>query len=174
MSLPKSISPHRATDAETSPRRVAIVGGGLAGLAAAVALAEQSIDERPVTVELFEARRRLGGRAASFADAATGEAVDYCQHISMGCCTNLADFCQRTGTEDLFRPDRVLNLFTRDGRCSRLAARLVACSVAPSAGASKAAFPFLGRASGDRPGDAAIGPRKTGRTGKADRYRLVD
>ncbi len=104
------------------PRRVAIVGGGLAGLAAAVGLARQSIAGQRLQVELFEARRRLGGRAASFADAATGEAVDYCQHISMGCCTNLADFCRRTGTEDLFRPDRVLHLFTRDGRSSRLSA----------------------------------------------------
>ncbi|HEY4308976.1 MAG TPA: hydroxysqualene dehydroxylase HpnE [Pirellulales bacterium] len=102
------------------PRRVAIVGGGLAGLAAAVGLAGQIIDGQPLSIELIEARRRLGGRAASFADAASGEAVDYCQHISMGCCTNLADFCRRTGTADLFRADRVLNLFTRDGRCSRL------------------------------------------------------
>jgi len=94
---------------------VAIVGGGLAGLAAAVGLAN-----RGLTVELLEARRRLGGRAASFQDATSGEAVDYCQHISMGCCTNLADFCQRTGTGDLFRADRVMHLFTRDGRRSTL------------------------------------------------------
>ena len=73
-----------------------------------------------VEVELFEARRRLGGRAASFADSSSGESVDYCQHISMGCCTNLTDFCQRTGTADLFRRDRVLRLFTRDGRSSSL------------------------------------------------------
>ena len=98
-----------------SDRSVAIVGGGLAGLAAAVALSR-----RGPRVVLFEARRRLGGRAASFADAATGESVDYCQHISMGCCTNLEDFCNRTQTADLFRRDRVLHLFTRDGRCSRL------------------------------------------------------
>ena len=99
----------------TQMPRVAIVGGGLAGLAAAVGLAG-----RGLRVQLFEARRRLGGRAASFTDAATGEAVDYCQHVSMGCCTNLADFCRRTDTADLFRRDRVLHLFTRDGRSSRL------------------------------------------------------
>jgi squalene-associated FAD-dependent desaturase len=106
-------------------KRVAIVGGGLAGLAAAVGLAGAGIGSRQtagqhVEVEIFEARRRLGGRAASFADAASGELVDYCQHISMGCCTNLVDFCQRTGTVDLFRRDRVLRLFTRDGRSSSL------------------------------------------------------
>ena len=97
--------------------RVAIVGGGLAGLAAAVALAG-----RGLAVQLFEARRQLGGRAASFTDAASGELIDYCQHISLGCCTNLADFCRRTGTADLFRRDGALDLFTRDGRMSRLKA----------------------------------------------------
>ena len=40
---------------------VVIVGGGLAGLAAAVALAEGDC-----RVELFEAKRSLGGRAGSF------------------------------------------------------------------------------------------------------------
>jgi squalene-associated FAD-dependent desaturase len=110
---------------QAQSKRVAIVGGGLAGLAAAVGLAGGGIGGRQtagktVEVEIFEARRRLGGRAASFADAASGESVDYCQHISMGCCTNLGDFCQRTGTADLFRRDRVLRLFTRDGRASAL------------------------------------------------------
>ena len=76
-----------------------IVGGGLAGLAAAVALAELDCQ-----VELFEARRALGGRAASFRDPATGELVDHCQHVSMGCCTNLADFCRRTGTARMLSP----------------------------------------------------------------------
>ena len=124
MSEPEPTSPTTADNATSRPRRVAIIGAGLAGLAAAVGLAEQTNagggQAAGVEVELFEARRRLGGRAASFADAASGESVDYCQHISMGCCTNLADFCRRTGTSDLFRADRVLNLFTRDGRCSRL------------------------------------------------------
>jgi squalene-associated FAD-dependent desaturase len=124
MSELKPSSPTTAVYAAPRPRRVAIIGGGLAGLAAAVGLAGEmkagGDQATGVEVELFEARRRLGGRAASFADVASGESVDYCQHISMGCCTNLADFCRRTGTGDLFRADRVLNLFTRDGRCSRL------------------------------------------------------
>src|SRR5262245_5839743 len=46
-----------------SAPRVAIIGGGLAGLAAALGLAEQGVH-----VDLFEARRTLGGRAASFRD----------------------------------------------------------------------------------------------------------
>ena len=73
----------------TSPR-VLIVGGGLAGLSAAAALAN-----RGLKITLLESRPRLGGRASSFTDPATGEPVDNCQHVSMACCTNLADFCRR-------------------------------------------------------------------------------
>ena len=87
-------------DARRSPA-VAVVGGGLAGLAAAVALAEPGC-----RVDLFEAAAQLGGRAASFRDPATGELVDHCQHVSMGCCTNLADFCRRDGHPSIFRRDR--------------------------------------------------------------------
>ena len=96
---------------------VAIVGGGLAGLAAAVALAENQC-----RVEIFEARRSLGGRAGSFRDPGTGEIVDHCQHVSMGCCTNLADFCRRVGVSNLFRRDEVLHFIGPDGRAFRLKA----------------------------------------------------
>jgi squalene-associated FAD-dependent desaturase len=94
---------------------VAVVGGGLAGLATAVALAECDCK-----VELFEARRSLGGRAGSFRDPATGELVDHCQHVSMGCCTNLADFCRRVGIAQFFRRHRRLTFVGPDGRHYRL------------------------------------------------------
>jgi squalene-associated FAD-dependent desaturase len=105
-----------APPSDSSPR-IAIVGGGLAGLAAAVALAERGIN-----VTLFESRRRLGGRAASFTDPATGELVDHCQHVSLGCCTNFADFCRRVGVDHLLRRDREMSFFTRDGRVSMIRA----------------------------------------------------
>ncbi|MCA8991354.1 MAG: hydroxysqualene dehydroxylase HpnE [Planctomycetaceae bacterium] len=76
---------------------VVVVGGGLAGMAAAVRLAEAS---RRVT--LVESRKRLGGRASSFVDATSGDAVDNCQHVAMGCCTEFLDFCQRTHTLQFF------------------------------------------------------------------------
>ncbi|HEV3136375.1 MAG TPA: FAD-dependent oxidoreductase, partial [Pirellulales bacterium] len=88
---------------------VAIVGGGLAGLAAAVALGTSGC-----RVKLFEARRSLGGRAASFRDPSTDELIDHCQHVSMGCCTNLADFCRRTGIAGYFRRDDVLHFIGPD------------------------------------------------------------
>jgi squalene-associated FAD-dependent desaturase len=90
---------------------VAIVGGGLAGLAVAVALAERGFE-----ITLFEARRQLGGRAGSFWDAEADAWVDHCQHVSLGCCTNLADFCTRTGLAELLRHDRTLHFFGPDGR----------------------------------------------------------
>ena len=92
-------------------RRIAIVGGGLAGLATAVALAD-----RGLAITLFEARRQLGGRAGSFRDPETDALVDHCQHVSLGCCTNLADFCRRTGLADLLRHDQRLHFFGPDGR----------------------------------------------------------
>ncbi len=90
---------------------VAIIGGGLAGLSAAAALTAA-----PCRVQLFEARRSLGGRAASFRDPVTGELVDHCQHVGMGCCTNLVDFCRRTGIGEKFRRDRVIHFIGPDGR----------------------------------------------------------
>jgi predicted NAD/FAD-binding protein len=98
-------------------RPAAIVGGGLAGMAAALLLREHG-----VPVELFEARRALGGRAASFRDPATGELVDFCQHVSMGCCAHLADFCRRAEIESLFRRYRVLHFIGPDNRRYDLAA----------------------------------------------------
>ncbi len=77
-------------------RRVTIIGGGLAGLAAAVRLAEN--DHTPI---LVETRRKLGGRATSFMDPRSGDVLDNCQHVLMGCCTNLIDLYQRAGVLDL-------------------------------------------------------------------------
>jgi len=70
---------------------VIVIGGGLAGLAAGVALAES--DWR---VRLFEQRPFLGGRATSYV-LPDGEHVDNCQHVTLGCCTNLDDFYRRIG-----------------------------------------------------------------------------
>ncbi len=57
--------------------KVAIIGGGWAGLAAAVELAEAG-----VPIRLFEAARQLGGRARSV--KAQGNVLDNGQHILIG------------------------------------------------------------------------------------------
>jgi len=103
--------------APPAPKRVAVVGGGLAGMAVALALARHGQH-----VDLFEARRHLGGRAASFLDPKTDRLIDLCQHVSMGCCTNLADFCARTGVADCFDRCRVLHIYPPNGKPVRLCA----------------------------------------------------
>ncbi|HLZ13174.1 MAG TPA: hydroxysqualene dehydroxylase HpnE [Candidatus Acidoferrum sp.] len=75
-----------------SSKNVIVIGGGLAGLAAGVALAESGWQ-----VKLFELRPFLGGRATSFV-LPSGEHVDNCQHVTLGCCTNLDDFYRRVGS----------------------------------------------------------------------------
>lgn len=77
---------------------VAVIGGGLAGLAAGCALADAGY-----RVTVFERRPYLGGRASSYEHPATGEVLDNCQHILLGCCTNLIDFYKRLGVEDKIR-----------------------------------------------------------------------
>ena len=64
----------------------------------------------------------LGGRATSYRDPGTGELIDNCQHVSMRCCTNLADFCLRTGLSSLLRRDRILYFISPSGKCRQLRA----------------------------------------------------
>jgi squalene-associated FAD-dependent desaturase len=77
---------------------IAVIGGGLAGLAAGCALADIGYH-----VELFERRPYLGGRASSYKLPGTGEVVDNCQHVLLGCCTNLIDFYRRLEVEQQIR-----------------------------------------------------------------------
>ncbi len=87
-----------------------VIGGGLAGLAASVALAEAGY-----RVRLLEKRPFLGGRAASYV-LADGEHVDNCQHVTFGCCTNLQDFYRRSGSADKIRFYEQLVLIDPQGR----------------------------------------------------------
>jgi squalene-associated FAD-dependent desaturase len=96
---------------------VVIIGGGLAGLAAATALAP-----RGFRVTLLESRARLGGRASSFHDSVSDQLVDTCQHVSMGCCTNLAHFCRTLGIDHLIEAQKCLYFMTSDRRVSRFRA----------------------------------------------------
>jgi squalene-associated FAD-dependent desaturase len=92
---------------------VAIAGGGLAGLAAGCALADAGF-----RVTVFERRAFLGGRASSYQHPGTGEIVDNCQHVLLGCCTNLIDFYRRTGVENQIRWYDNLTFLEPGGRAS--------------------------------------------------------
>jgi zeta-carotene desaturase len=99
--------------APTNSPTVAIAGGGLAGLSAGCALAEAGF-----RVSLFERRPYLGGRASSYQHPGTGEVVDNCQHVLLGCCTNLVDFYRRVGVENKIRWYEQLTFLEPGGRAS--------------------------------------------------------
>ena len=93
---------------------VNVIGGGLAGLSAALALAESG-----VRVRLFEKRPYFGGRATSYA-LPDGSHIDNCQHVTLGCCTNLADFYRRVRAESKIRHYDRLFFADRAGRVSSI------------------------------------------------------
>ncbi len=76
-------------------KKVVVIGGGFAGLAAATSLSDMG---HQVTV--LEGRQILGGRAYSFVDPVTGDSVDNGQHIFMGCYRHTINFLQRIGCLD--------------------------------------------------------------------------
>lgn len=96
---------------------VLVLGGGLAGLAAAVRLAELG---RRVT--LVETSHRLGGRAGSHTDPASNQRIDNCQHVLLGCCTNLKDLYRRMGVDRKIDWHSDLHFFDKQGHHDVMAA----------------------------------------------------
>jgi len=76
-------------------KRAVVIGGGLAGLSAAVALTDAGWQ-----VTVLERGNTLGGRARSFTDPATGDVVDNGQHVFLGCYEQTLKFLRRLGTAD--------------------------------------------------------------------------
>jgi squalene-associated FAD-dependent desaturase len=100
-----------------APRQtVAIVGGGLAGMAAGCALADAGF-----AVTIYERRPYLGGRASSYEHPGTGEIVDNCQHLLLGCCTNLIRFYQTLGVSEKILWFDDMTFIEPGGRSSRIA-----------------------------------------------------
>jgi len=141
-----------------------VIGGGLAGLSSAVALAEAGF-----RVRLLEKRPHLGGRAASYV-LPGGEHVDNCQHVTLGCCTNLDDFYRRAGSAEKVQFFDRLLFAAPDGR--RGSMKSVALPPPLHMAPSFTTFPLLGWAdkiaiarallamarSGGRPADLPGGP----------------
>ena len=91
---------------------VVVVGGGFAGLSAAVALAE-----RGFRVAVLESKPELGGRAYSFVQEDSGDQVDNGQHVLMGCYHETLDFLERIGSRDklFFHQDLEIRMLDRNG-----------------------------------------------------------
>ena len=97
--------------------RVAVVGAGLAGLAAGLDLADAGFH-----VEVFERSRLLGGRATSF--LVDGIEVDNGQHVFLGCCIELLRFIDRVGMSKYVHMQERFEalVLSRNGVASRLRA----------------------------------------------------
>ncbi|GAB4370556.1 MAG: hypothetical protein OHK0021_13350 [Bryobacter sp.] len=95
---------------------VIVAGGGLAGMAAATALAQIGL-----TVTLFETKPFPGGRATSYPIALNGEPaeeIDNCQHVLLKCCNNLLDFYERLGVADQIEFHREFHFLEPGGQRS--------------------------------------------------------
>ncbi|HSM78311.1 MAG TPA: NAD(P)-binding protein, partial [Bryobacteraceae bacterium] len=95
-----------------------VIGGGLAGMATAAALGEAGF-----SVDLYESRGFLGGRATSYAlpgEAGASEEIDNCQHILLRCCVNLLNFYERLGAQSKIQFFREFFFMEPGGRISRL------------------------------------------------------
>lgn len=96
---------------------VLILGGGLAGLAAACELVDRGYE-----VTLIERRPYLGGRASSFFHRKIGEEVDIGQHVFLRCCSAYINFLHRIGAWNLVKlqPRLAVKIRSRDGRVGTL------------------------------------------------------
>lgn len=90
---------------------IVVIGGGLAGIAAACDLVDAGL---PVT--LIEARPFLGGKTWSFRDDQTGMTVDNGQHVFLGCCSAYLQLLERLGIEQHTRLQTRLHVPILDGK----------------------------------------------------------
>ncbi|MDO4583121.1 MAG: hydroxysqualene dehydroxylase HpnE [Planctomycetia bacterium] len=90
--------------------KIAVVGGGLAGLAAVVKLLRSNANAE---IHLYERSPFFGGRASSFWVTSKGIFLDYAQHVSMKRCLFFRDFLQQTGLERFWRTDSCMTFCSR-------------------------------------------------------------
>ncbi|TFW01794.1 FAD-dependent oxidoreductase, partial [Oxalobacteraceae bacterium OM1] len=100
----------RVSNARCRMVDVVVVGGGLAGLACAVALADKGM-----RVTVLERHERLGGRAGCWRDEVTGDMVDIGPHVVHSEYRNMLAFLERLGSREriTWQPRKVLSLATR-------------------------------------------------------------
>lgn len=96
-------------------KTVTVIGGGIAGMSAACALASSGF-----RVQLVEHRAYLGGRASSYLHPGVGEVIDNCQHALIGAYTNLIGFYRRIGVLDRIHWTTEMTMIEPGGRRSVL------------------------------------------------------
>jgi squalene-associated FAD-dependent desaturase len=161
-----------------SGREIVVVGAGVTGLNAAVKLAQAG-----EKVTLLERREFVGGRAYSYKHPALEETVDS-QHVLLGCCTNLLDFCHEVGLDQKIRWYDEQTFLEPGGRASTIAlsglpapfqytASFVKASMLTLADKASIARGLLGFARGNHESDSgsiAAWYKRTGQTKGAIRH----
>ena len=132
----------------STPGKIVVVGGGLAGITAAIALREVGAD-----VTLVEARPRLGGATTSFSRG--GLVVDNGQHVFLRCCVAYRGLLARLGmTGSVALQDRFDVTVLGPGGRARL--RRTALPGPLHMGQALVGYRFLSRAQRLRVGRAAL------------------
>src|SRR5512135_351951 len=101
-------------DIHNSKIKVCVIGGGIAGLSAAVFLCKNNFK-----VTLIESSPRLGGRAYSFFDNDINEYIDNGQHIMASWYNNTFEFLEEIGTLNRLTIQKKLNVIFYDKGGSR-------------------------------------------------------
>ncbi|MBE9177710.1 9,9'-di-cis-zeta-carotene desaturase [Oculatella sp. LEGE 06141] len=100
--------------------RVAIVGAGLAGMAAAVELVDAGCE-----VEIFESRPFIGGKVGSWVDA-DGNHIEMGLHVFFGCYYHLFSLMQKVGAgENLRLKEHTHTFVNRGGQTGTLDFRFI-------------------------------------------------
>lgn len=135
----------------TGKPQVVVIGGGLAGITAAIALSEAG-----AAVTLLEARPRLGGATTSFNRGAL--VVDTGQHVFLRCCTAYRGLLARLGMTGSVRlQDRFDVTVLAPNRTARL--RRTALPGPLHMGAALARYPLISLAERARVTRAALAMR---------------
>ncbi|MEN6296185.1 MAG: FAD-dependent oxidoreductase [Chloroherpetonaceae bacterium] len=74
-------------------KKVAIIGGGISGISAAMELIDKDIN-----IDIYEARNSIGGRVAGIKDKLTGDEIDNGKHLMVGAYSNFFDLLKKLGT----------------------------------------------------------------------------
>jgi squalene-associated FAD-dependent desaturase len=133
-----------------SRRHAAVIGGGLAGITAALSLRDAG-----AAVTLLESRPRLGGAASSYSRG--GMMIDNGQHVFLRCCSSYQELLTRLGvTDQVAIQDRFdVTVLTGTGNGSARLRRSSLPSPLHLAGAL-ARYPLLSLAERARVGRAAL------------------
>lgn len=138
-----------------------VVGGGLAGMSAAMSLADAG-----ASVLLLEQRGTLGGRAGSFHSSRFPQRLlDNCQHVLLGCCHEFQAFYARMGVLDQIRFQDQLVFADTAGRRATMKA---SCLPSPlHLGPSMMGFSLLSLAARCQIVQAMMAMRSIGREGRS-------